>query len=672
MTNAGRCPLHITPCATVLKSKDMRIYDYVADKFPEATFLKTHNAFSYCGFPSLDRSGNVVAVTCLLDDRPHDFTDEDTSLLKIFGQRIAMEIEQEKYIAEHRLAAERLRQSEQRYRHLVKTIPQGIQENDTKGIITFSNPAHSRMHGYKEEDLVGKAIWDMLASDEQREELRRYLEMVLIEQPAPTPYIAQDRTKDGRIIDVQIDWDYKRDEDGKITGFISVISDFTERKKVEEAISKMAYYDQLTGLPNRALLSDRLNHVLAEGQRYNKLAAVLFLDLDNFKNINDALGHAEGDNLLMEVVKRLKKHIRTSDTMARHGGDEFTILVQDLKKAEHITRVVEKIFSEFEEPFILNGHEFFVTTSIGISLYPDDGKDVETLLKNADIAMYRAKEEGKNTYQFFTPAMNERTMEIIKIKNMLYKAIKNEEFLLHYQPQVNVITGEVTGIEALVRWQNPERGLVYPGTFISLAEDTGLIVPLGEWVLSSACAQNRVWQDKYLKPVKMAVNLSIRQLKQKDFVGTVKRILKDTRLDPEYLEFEVTESTVMDDIEYNIEMLHELKSIGIKLSIDDFGTGYSSFEYLKQMPIDMLKIGMPFVQNITKNPDDAAIAKAIIEVAHIMNLEVIAEGVETIEQLKLLRTLHCDKIQGFLVSKPLPSSEGLEEFLEKEWCSSII
>ena len=227
MTNAGRCPLHITPCATVLKSKDMRIYDYVADKFPEAAFLKTHNAFSYCGFPSLDRSGNVVAVTCLLDDRPHDFTVEDTSLLKIFGQRIAMEIEQGKYIAEHRLAAERLRQSEQRYRHLVKTIPQGIQENDTKGIITFSNPAHSRMHGYKEEELVGKAIWDMLASDEKREELRRYLEMLLIEQPTPTPYIAQDRTKYGSIIDVQIDWDYKRDEDGKITGFISVISDFT-------------------------------------------------------------------------------------------------------------------------------------------------------------------------------------------------------------------------------------------------------------------------------------------------------------------------------------------------------------------------------------------------------------------------------------------------------------
>lgn len=671
-TNAGHCPLHITPCATVMQSKDMRIYDYVADRFPQASFLKTHNAFSYCGFPSLDRSGNVVAVTCLLDDKPHDFSGEDIDLLKILGQRIALEIEQQKYMVEQKRAGERLRQSEQRYRYLVKTIPQGIQENDTRGIITFSNPAHSRMHGYNEEELVGKAVWEMLASDEKREELRRYLEMLLIEQPPPTSYITQDRTKDGRIIDVQIDWDYKRDEDGRITGFISVISDFTERKKVEEAISKMAYHDQLTGLPNRALLSDRLNHVLAEGQRYNQLVAVLFLDLDNFKNINDALGHDEGDNLLREVVKRLKKHIRSSDTLARHGGDEFTILVQDLKKAENITKVVESIFSEFEEPFILNGHEFFVTTSIGISLYPDDGKDAETLLKNADIAMYRAKEEGKNTYQFFTPAMNEKTLEIIKIKNMLHRAIKNEEFLLHYQPQANIITGEITGIEALVRWHNPERGLIYPGAFISLAEDTGLIVPIGELVLSEACAQNRVWQDKHLKPVRMAVNLSIRQLRQKDFVDTVKRILKDTRLEPEYLEFEVTESTVMEDIKSNLEMLHELKSIGIKLSIDDFGTGYSSFEYLKQMPIDMLKIGMPFVQNITVNPDDAAIAKAIIEVAHIMDLKVVAEGVETIEQLKILRTLHCDKIQGFLVSKPMPSCERLEELLRKERYFSVV
>lgn len=672
MTNAGSCPLNITPCATVLQSKDMRIYDYVADKFPEATFLKMHNAFSYCGFPSLDRSGNVVAVTCLIDDKPHDFTDEDKDLLKIFGHRIAMEIEREKCIAEHNRIEDALRQSELRYRTLVKTIPQGIQENDTNGIITFSNPAHSRMHGYEEEALVGKPIWEMLASEEEREELRRYLEILVREQPSPTPYTTQDRTKDGRVIDVQIDWDYKHDKDGKVSGFISVISDFTEHKKAEETISKMAYFDQLTDLPNRILLSDRLNHMLAKGQRYKEIAAILFLDIDNFKHINDTVGHDEGDNMLKDVAKRLNKHVRACDTLARHGGDEFIILIQDLKKAENVINIVERIFSEFNEPFILNGQEFFITTSIGISIYPDDGEDKDTLLKNADIAMYRAKEDGKNTYQLFTPAMNERTIEIIKIKGMLHRAIKNEEFLLHYQPQVNIITGDITGIEALVRWQNPERGLVYPDAFISLAEETGHIVSLGEWVLYTACAQNRVWQDKCLKPIKMAVNVSIRQFKKNDFVSTVKRILKYTGLAPEFLEFEVTESIIMENIGFSLEILHELKSMGIKLSIDDFGTGYSSFEYLKQMPIDMLKIGMPVVQNITVNPADAAIAKAIIEVAHIMNLEVIAEGVETIGQLKLLSTLHCDKIQGFLVSKPLPSSEGLEEFLKKEWCFSVI
>ena len=672
MTNAGRCPINITPCATVLQSKDMRIYDYVADKFPEATFLKMHNAFSYCDFPSLDRSGNVVAVTCLIDDKPHDFTDEDKDLLKIFGQRIAMEIEREKCIAEHNRIEDALRQSELRYRTLVKTIPQGIQENDTNGIITFSNPAHSRMHGYEEEALVGKPIWEMLASVEEREELRQYLEILVREQPPPTPYTTQDRTKDGRVIDVQIDWDYKHDKDGKVSGFISVISDFTEHKKAEETISKMAYFDQLTGLPNRVLLSDRLNHMLAQGQRYKELAAILFLDIDNFKHINDTVGHDEGDNMLKDVSKRLNKHVRACDTLARHGGDEFIILIQDLKKVENVINIVERIFSEFNEPFILNGQEFFITTSIGISIYPDDGEDKDTLLKNAGIAMYRAKEDGKNTYQLFTPAMNERTIDIIKVKGMLHKAIKNEEFLLHYQPQVNIITGDITGIEALVRWQNPERGLVYPDAFISLAEETGHIVSLGEWVLYTACAQNRVWQDKCLKPIKMAVNVSIRQLKKNDFVSTVKRILKYTGLAPEFLEFEVTESIVMENIGSSLEILHELKSMGIKLSIDDFGTGYSSFEYLKQIPIDMLKIGMPVVQNITVNPADAAIAKAIIEVAHIMNLEVIAEGVETIEQLKLLSTLHCDKIQGFLVSKPLPSSKGLEEFLKKEWCFSVI
>ena len=559
-----------------------------------------------------------------------------------------------------------------RYRTLVKTIPQGIQENDTNGIITFSNPAHSRMHGYEEEALVGKPIWEMLASVEEREELRQYLEILVREQPPPTPYTTQDRTKDGRVIDVQIDWDYKHDKDGKVSGFISVISDFTEHKKAEETISKMAYFDQLTGLPNRVLLSDRLNHMLAQGQRYKELAAILFLDIDNFKHINDTVGHDEGDNMLKDVSKRLNKHVRACDTLARHGGDEFIILIQDLKKAENVINIVERIFSEFNEPFILNGQEFFITTSIGISIYPDDGEDKDTLLKNADIAMYRAKEDGKNTYQLFTPAMNERTIETIKVKGMLHKAIKNEEFLLHYQPQVNIITGDITGIEALVRWQNPERGLVYPDAFISLAEETGHIVSLGEWVLYTACAQNRVWQDKCLKPIKMAVNVSIRQLKKNDFVSTVKRILKYTGLAPEFLEFEVTESIVMENIGSSLEILHELKSMGIKLSIDDFGTGYSSFEYLKQIPIDMLKIGMPVVQNITVNPADAAIAKAIIEVAHIMNLEVIAEGVETIEQLKLLSTLHCDKIQGFLVSKPLPSSKGLEEFLKKEWCFSVI
>jgi len=547
----------------------------------------------------------------------------------------------------------------------VEQSPNSVVITDTDGIIEYVNPKFTRLTGYTSKEVNGQSP-NILKSGIHKPEYYKQLWDTITSGKVWRGEFYNNK-KNGEFYWESASISPLTNEKGVITHFIAVKEDISERKKSEETILKMAYHDQLTGLPNRVLLIDRLNHLLAQGRRSKRLAAILFLDLDNFKHINDSFGHAEGDNLLKEVSERLNKHTRSCDTLARHGGDEFIILIDDLKKVDNITQVVERIFSEFNKPFVLNGQVCFVTTSIGISIYPDDGEDVSTLLKNADIAMYRAKEEGKNTYQLYEPAMTERTIEIVKMKSMLHMAIENREFILHYQPQVNISTGNIIGLEALVRWQNPERGLISPGNFIPLAEDTGLIVPIGEWVLHSACVQNKFWQDKCLKPVKVAVNLSIRQLVQKDFVGTVKRILKDTRLDPGYLELEVTESAVMEDIESNIEILHELKSLGIRISIDDFGTGYSSFEYLKRMPIDMLKIGMPFVRDIINNPDDAAIATSIIQVAHIMNLEVMAEGVETIEQFRLLGTLLCDNVQGFLVSKPLPSSKGIEEFLIKEW-----
>lgn len=445
------------------------------------------------------------------------------------------------------------------------------------------------------------------------------------------------------------------------------IQEIKERIKSEEAVQHMAYHDDLTGLPNRVLLIDRLSQNLAEVQRYKKLGAVLFLDLDNFKVVNDTMGHAEGDALLKAVVRRLSQHVRYSDTLARHGGDEFTIIIHDLKKLEYITTIIDGIFSEFEKPFSLKGQEFFVTISMGISVYPNDGNNAETLLKNADTAMYKAKAEGKNSYQLFDLTMNEKTVKRVMLENKLRKAIEKDELLLHYQPQIDIKSGETVGFESLLRWNSKELGLIPPGKFIPLAEDTGLIVPFGKWVLHTACRQTRAWQDAGLKPTTMAVNVSNRQFKEKNFAGIVKNILADTNVDPQYLELEVTESCIMENVKYNIEILHELKAFGVKLSIDDFGTGYSSFEYLKNMPVNVLKIDLSFIRDITKDPDDAAIVKAIIQVAHTLKLEVVAEGVETKEQLNLLQSLHCDKIQGYLVSKPLPQSAEIERFLKEAW-----
>ena len=458
----------------------------------------------------------------------------------------------------------------------------------------------------------------------------------------------------------------RTDETGKTVLLVGTVQDITERKQAVESIVHMAYHDSLTGLPNRALLTDHLRLMLAAAQRRKILAAVLFIDLDRFKLINDTMGHSKGDEVLKAVAERLQKHTRKADTLARQGGDEFILLVQDLNRVEDITKVAENIFSAFKEPFGLGVHKFFITVSMGISIYPNDGEGAETLIKNADIALYAAKDEGRNNYQLYSASMNMSIVNRLRLENKLRKALDNEQFLLHYQPQVDSTSCEVTGVEALVRWQDPQEGLISPGEFIPVAEDTRLIIPIGEWVLREACTQNKLWQDEGLKQITMAVNISTHQFKQKDFVDTVERILKETDLNPKYLELELTESIIMKDIETTIETLHALKAMGIRLSIDDFGTGYSSLEYLKRMPIDMLKVAQTFVRDITTDPNDAAIARATIQLARSLQLEVIAEGVETREHLKLLNDLQCTRIQGYLFSKPLPSHE-IEKYLKKEW-----
>ncbi len=440
--------------------------------------------------------------------------------------------------------------------------------------------------------------------------------------------------------------------------------EISERKHAEGRLVYLANHDSLTNLPNRMLLIDRLNQVLTRLPWRKRLAAVLFLDLDHFKHINDTLGHPAGDLLLVAVSERLQSCLRDGDTIARLGGDEFAIILADIARAEDVSKVAQKIIDTMSKRFVLKDHEFFITTSIGISLYPNDGEDAETLLKNADTAMYRAKGQGRNNYQIYSAALNANAFERLAMETSLRQALERKDFLLQYQPQVDLNTRQIIGIEALLRWHHPELGLVSPAKFIPIVEENGLIVPIGEWVLRTACAQNKAWQDSGLPPIVVSVNMSARQFQQKNLVGMVSQVLRETGLDAKYLELELTESILIQKEEPFIAMLSELHSMGIALSIDDFGTGYSSLSYLNRFPINTLKIDQSFVNNITKNPNDAVIVTAIITLAHSLHLKAIADGVETTEQLEFLRSLHCDGMQGYLFSQPLPADEATKLLAE--------
>ena len=425
----------------------------------------------------------------------------------------------------------------------------------------------------------------------------------------------------------------------------------------------LAYHDLLTGLPNRQLFHERLRQSVAHAKRQARMLAVLFIDLDGFKHVNDSLGHNAGDLLLKAVAERLENSVRESDTVARLGGDEFTVKLVDIAYSRDAMKVSEKILKRFLEPFIVNGRELFITASIGVSLYPQHGQNAELLVKNADMAMYRAKQQGKNKCTVYDQSIQALDTGRFVQKNRLMKALEAGEFITHYQPQVDLSTGRISGIEALVRWQQPEFGYVPPSAFIPLAEETGLIVPLGEWVLRTSCAQAKSWQDAGLNPVRVAVNLSPRQFRTTGLGETVANALRDSALPPDHLILEITESSAMEDVDHSRKLLQELKGIGVQISFDDFGTGYSSLNYLKRFPVDMLKIDRSFVKGIPANGNDRAITSAIIALAHCLHLKVIAEGVETEEQLSFLRSENCDEIQGYHFSQPL-SENGVAKLLQ--------
>jgi diguanylate cyclase (GGDEF)-like protein/PAS domain S-box-containing protein len=457
---------------------------------------------------------------------------------------------------------------------------------------------------------------------------------------------------------------------------LAILRDISERKRFEQQIIQLAYYDSLTGLPNRLLFKNRLEQSMANAQRYGTKIVMIFLDLDHFKNINDNLGHTIGDMLLKSIADRLLKSVRKTDhiarsvsdeineTVARMGGDEFTIMLTNINNVQDVSRIAQRILNEISRPHMLGTHEVYVTASIGITICPSDSADIDDLLKYADTAMYQAKDKGRNNYQFYTESMNAATVQRFNIESQLRKALEGDQFLLCYQPQVDIRSGEIVGLEALVRWVHPEKGSLLPGAFIPYAEETCLIVPISEWILQTACLQNIILKEKVYETFCMTVNISAIQLRQKNFVDTVLRTVHNVGLDPCLLQLELTESIIIENVEENISTLRELKAHGFRLSVDDFGTGYSSLSYLTRFPFNTLKIDNSFVRDIKKNQESTAIVKAIIDLGHNLNLKVTAEGVETYQQLSFLQKNGCDHMQGYLFCKPLPANE-LIQFLQE-------
>ncbi|WP_084677001.1 bifunctional diguanylate cyclase/phosphodiesterase [Massilia niastensis] len=531
-------------------------------------------------------------------------------------------------------------------------------------IVEYVNPAFERTTGYPSAEMVGKPTKLLVGADVEQPgliELRAALAACREGHATVRCY-----RKDGAMYWNEVYLAPVRDENGEVHHFVHVNYDVTETKRYQEQLEYRANFDPLTGLANRNLLQDRLQQAISYASRTRRTVWVAFLDLDRFKFVNDSAGHSCGDMLLKVVAERLQASVRAADTVGRMGGDEFVLVLPQYETGPMTAATIEKVMAQVARPIPAGGKEFFVSCSIGIAVFPDDGSDSETLLMHADVAMYRAKEMGRNNYQFFEPALNTRTQARLRIESALRNALARDEFVLHYQPQVDLKTGRMIGVEALIRWQHPEFGMVSPAEFITLAEETGLIVPIGAWVLRSACAQGRAWQAAGY-PLRMAVNLSGIQFAQHDLVQTVVAALDDSGFDPACLEIELTESIVMHDVEKSIATLHQLKLLGVQLAVDDFGTGYSSLAYLKLFPIDVLKIDQSFVRDIATSADDAMIVLSMISLAHNLGLKVIAEGVETPEQLAYLRRHDCDEIQGNHFSRPIAAA-AIGQMLHTERC----
>jgi diguanylate cyclase (GGDEF)-like protein/PAS domain S-box-containing protein len=536
------------------------------------------------------------------------------------------------------------------------------------GTITYVNNAYCKYFMREREDIIGNTF-KPFATEEDARLIEQHLALLSTENPSIVyehRFIIPGRDA----IDVRwLRWTGKAllDGNGQMAEIQTVGWDVTENKMLEEKLREnedrlkhLAHFDVLTGLSNRTYFNSRLAEEVSRCKRYDRRLVVMFLDLDNFKKINDSLGHDVGDLLLKEVSQRIGICLRDTDIVSRLGGDEFTVILTELAKDEDAALAAQRIIDAVSRPFILRQHEFYVTVSIGMAVYPLDGENGDTMVKNADTAMYYAKSQGRNNYQFYSAQMNAAHMERLTIESQLRKAVENREFVLFYQPQISIQTGHIIGAEALIRWIHPVKGMIPPMKFIPVAEETGLIIPISEWVIMTACEQNKRWKDEGFPPLTVAVNISMRHFMQPNLLDVIAEALQKTGLPSPCLELELTESIVMHNVDEVIRILQKFRETGVQSSIDDFGTGYSSLNYLKRLPINKLKIDQSFVRNITADQNDAMIVKTVIEMAHNLGLRVIAEGVETSDQVNFLRTLACDELQGYFFSKPLPAEEFIQ------------
>jgi diguanylate cyclase (GGDEF)-like protein/PAS domain S-box-containing protein len=561
-------------------------------------------------------------------------------------------------ITERRDAEEALKESEEQFRLIQENALDAIITMSPEGEITSWNPQAETVFGWTRDEVVGRPLAETLIPARHRESHVRGLESVLATGEGPilnrrTEVTALDRSGREFPVELAVVPLYR----GEDLTFCAFVRDISERKKAEETIRHLAYHDVLTGLPNRVLFEERLRLALAQAKRSRTKVAVMFLDLDRFKLVNDTVGHTGGDQLLQEVAREFSETVREGDTVARVGGDEFTFLLPGIEHREDATTVAERILQRIRQPRSVAGQEFRVSTSIGITIFPRDGSSADILMRNADTAMYRAKERGRDNYQLFTPAMKASLQEMLSLENDLRRALEREELFILYQPLVAVDSGSIVGGEALLRWQHPRRGLVAPDEFIPLAEETGLISGIGEWVLHQACRQAKTWEEFGLGPIRISVNVAARQVEQPGLVGAVGAALADSGLPPHRLQLELTEGAVMRQVESVTSALAKLRAMGVGISIDDFGTGYSSLGYLKRFPIDTIKIDRSFVRDVTTDQNDAAIVTTVIAMARGLNLRVVAEGVETEAQLRFLRDNKCDEYQGFLLSPAVSPNE---------------